>query len=98
MKNLLEILKESYVWERKFSDKLPTLKDVMKKKSLREKSDKIQVRGIGIYDHNSLSKKLKSQASDIAKYAKDEKWNKLAKRDLTAFAQMWDALSKFEEE
>ena len=31
MKKLKELLKESYVWERKFGEKLPTLADVQKK-------------------------------------------------------------------
>ena len=33
MKKLKDILKESYVWERKFGEKLPTLADVQKKKN-----------------------------------------------------------------
>ena len=33
MKKLKDLLKESYVWERKFGEKLPTLADVQKKKS-----------------------------------------------------------------
>ena len=32
MKKLKELLKESYVWERKFGEKLPTLADIKKKK------------------------------------------------------------------
>ena len=32
MKKLKELLKESYVWERKFGEKLPTLADIQKKK------------------------------------------------------------------
>ena len=32
MKKLKELLKESYVWERKFGEKLPTLADVQKNK------------------------------------------------------------------
>ena len=32
MKKLKQLLKESYVWERKFGEKLPTLADVQKKK------------------------------------------------------------------
>ena len=31
MKKLKDLLKESYVWERKFGEKLPTLTDVQKK-------------------------------------------------------------------
>ena len=33
MKKLKDLLKESYVWERKFGEKLPTLDSVQKKKS-----------------------------------------------------------------
>ena len=36
MKKLKELLKESYVWERKFGEKLPTLADVQKAKKLKE--------------------------------------------------------------
>jgi len=32
VKKLKDLLKESYVWERKFGEKLPTLGDVQKKK------------------------------------------------------------------
>ena len=32
MKKLKDILKESYVWERKFGEKLPTLASIQKKK------------------------------------------------------------------
>ena len=33
MKKLKQLLKESYVWERNFGDKLPTLADIQKKKN-----------------------------------------------------------------
>ena len=33
MKKLKDILKESYVWERKFGEKLPTLASIQKKKN-----------------------------------------------------------------
>ena len=33
MKKLKDLLKESYVWERKFGEKLPTLDSVQKKKN-----------------------------------------------------------------
>ena len=33
MKKLTDLLKESYVWERKFGEKLPTLDSVQKKKN-----------------------------------------------------------------
>ena len=36
MKKLTQLLKESYVWERKFGEKLPTLADVQKAKKLNE--------------------------------------------------------------
>ena len=36
MIKLKDLLKESYVWERKFGEKLPTLADVQRKKKLSE--------------------------------------------------------------
>ena len=36
MKKLKDLLKESYVWERKFGEKLPTLADVQKAKKINE--------------------------------------------------------------
>ena len=36
MKKLKELLKESYVWERKFGEKLPTLASIQEKKKLKE--------------------------------------------------------------
>ena len=33
MKKLTDLLKESYVWERKFGEKLPTLASIQKKKN-----------------------------------------------------------------
>ena len=39
MKKLKDLLKESYVWERKFGEKLPTLADVQKKKNEQKLSE-----------------------------------------------------------
>ena len=36
MKKLKQLLKESYVWERKFGEKLPTLASIQEKKKLKE--------------------------------------------------------------
>ena len=40
MKKLKELLKESYVWERKFGEKLPTLASIQEKKKLKEGIEK----------------------------------------------------------
>jgi len=39
MKKLKDLLKESYVWERKFGEKLPTLASIQEKKKLQEGKD-----------------------------------------------------------
>jgi len=36
VKKLKQLLKESYVWERKFGEKLPTLASIQEKKKLKE--------------------------------------------------------------
>ena len=41
MKKLKDLLKESYVWERKFGEKLPTLASVVQKKKLKEEINKL---------------------------------------------------------
>ena len=53
MKKLKDLLKESYVWERKFGEKLPTLASVQKKKNegrLNEKKElnPKQIQAIGV--------------------------------------------------
>ena len=44
MKKLTQLLKESYVWERKFGEKLPTLADVQKAKKLNEVGAAVEYR------------------------------------------------------
>ena len=41
MIKLKDILKESFVWERKFGEKLPTLADVQKKKKEEKLTEKV---------------------------------------------------------
>jgi len=58
VKKLKDLLKESYVWERKFGEKLPTLSDVQKKKINERSSTDKEYR---------KAKKLISQLRDIVK-------------------------------
>ena len=46
------------------------------KKILTEKSEKIQVRGVGIYDLNSLTNKVIKMAKDLEKNAKKGDWHR----------------------
>ena len=65
--------------------------------SVNEASDKIQVQGVGSYDYKSLKKKVQRMSSDLLKSAKREQWKKSSKNGIRAFAEMWDALAKYEE-
>jgi hypothetical protein len=62
-----------------------------------EVSDKIQVPGIGVYDYKSLKKKVQKMSVDLVKNAKKGDWKKSSKNGIRAFAEMWDALQKYEE-
>jgi ferritin-like metal-binding protein YciE len=61
MKKLKDLLKESYVWERKFGEKLPTLADIQEKK-LNEGGEKT---------YKSLMK-LEKEINDLEKTFKRE--------------------------
>ena len=85
MKKLKDLLKESYVWERKFGEKLPTLASIQKKK-LQEVGSAVEYRKITKQIEKSyrkywddvqdlekimIKKGLKSKAKEIHKeYAK----------------------------
>mgnify|MGYP001180405649 FL=1 len=73
-----------------------TNKMIKLKKILTEKSEKIQVRGVGIYDLNSLTNKVIKMAKDLEKNAKKGDWNKSSRNSIRAFAEMWDALSEYD--
>ena len=89
---LKDILKDSGIELGKvYTDKdLPPFK-------VNEASDKIQVQGIGVYDYNSLKKKVQKMSVDLVKNAKKGDWKKSSKNGIRAFAEMWNALSKYEE-
>ena len=61
-----------------------------------EASDKIQVQGIGVYDYDTLKKKLQKMSVDIGKIGKKGEWGKLAKNEIRAFAEMWEVISEYE--
>ena len=62
-----------------------------------EASDKIQVQGLGVYDHKSLSKKVVKMVDDLSKRNRKGNHTGLGKRQLTTFATMWEALADYEE-
>ena len=63
----------------------------------RKKDDKIQVRGIGVYDHKSLSKKVGKMVDDLSKRNRKGNHTGLGKRQLSTLAAMWEALAEYEE-
>ena len=69
------------------------LKDLLSE----DKSDRINVTGIGTYDYKTLKKKVQIMSNDLAKNAKRGIWRKSSRNDLRAFAEMWGALSQYEE-
>ena len=85
MIKLKDLLKESYVWERKFGEKLPTLADIQKKKLNEvgagaeyrkyykniEKTENVQAKQVNNLVQLLMKKGLKKEATAIAsKYVK----------------------------
>ena len=64
---------------------------------INEASDKIQVQGLGVYDHKSLSKKVGKMVEDLLKRNKKGNHTGLGKRQLGTLAAMWEALAEYEE-
>lgn len=54
------------------------------------------MRGVGIYDLNSLTNKVIKMAKDLEKNAKKGDWHKSSRNSIRAFAEMWDALSEYD--
>ena len=61
-----------------------------------DRSDRINVSGIGTYDYKTLKKKVQIMSNDLAKNAKRGIWRKASRNDIRAFAEMWNALSEYE--
>ena len=89
---LTDILKQSGIE----MGKLYTDKDMPPFK-VNEASDKIQVQGVGVYPYDVLKKKVQKMSIDLLKNAKKGEWKKSSKNGIRAFAEMWDALQKYEE-
>ena len=89
---LTDILKESGIEMGKvYTDKdRPPFK-------VNEASDKIQVQGLGVYDHKSLSKKVGKMVDDLSKRNRKGNHTGLGKRQLSTLAAMWEALADYEE-
>ena len=62
-----------------------------------EASDKIQVQGVGVYPYDTLKKKVQKMSIDLLKNAKKGEWKKSSRNGIRAFAEMWDALQKYED-
>ena len=70
------------------------LKDLLVEK---KRDDTIQVRGIGVYDYKSLSKKVGKIVDDLSKRNRKRNHMGIGKRQLGTLAAMWEALSDYEE-
>ena len=92
MKKLTDLLKEAGIE----TGKLYTDKDRPPFK-VNEGSDKIQVQGLGVYDHKSLSKKVGKMVDDLSKRNRKGNHMGLGKRQLGTLSAMWEALSEYEE-
>ena len=92
MKKLTDILKEAGIEPGKvYTDKdRPPFK-------VNEASDKIQVQGLGVYDHKSLSRKVGKMVDDLSKRNRKGNHTGLGKRQLGTLATMWEALAKYED-
>ena len=64
---------------------------------INEASDKIQVQGLGVYDHKSLSRKVGKMVDDLSKRNRKGNHTGLGKRQLGTLAAMWEALADYEE-
>ena len=62
-----------------------------------DQNNQINVPGIGMYDYETLKKKIQIMSNDLAKNAKRGLWRKSSRNDVRAFAEMWGALSQYEE-
>ena len=93
MKKLTDILKEAGIEP----GKVYTDKDRPPFKITEKKSDKIQVQGLGVYDHKSLSKKVGKMVDDLSKRNRIGNHTGLGKRQLGTLAAMWEALADYEE-
>ena len=92
MKKLTDLLKEAGIEMGKvYTDKdRPPFK-------VNEGSDKIQVQGLGVYDHKSLSKKVGKMVDDLSKRNRKGNHTGLGKRQLGTLSAMWEALADYEE-
>ena len=91
---LTDLLKEAGIEMGKvYTDKdRPPFKITEKKKD-----DKIQIQGLGVYDHKSLSKKVGKMVDDLSKRNRKGNHTGLGKRQLGTLAAMWEALAEYEE-
>ena len=64
---------------------------------MNEGSDKIQVQGLGVYDHKSLSRKVGKMVDYLSKRNRKGNHTGLGKRQLSTLATMWEALAEYEE-
>ena len=81
----------------KLKDLYPNQISFIKERYFKEaKSERIQVRGVGVYDRDTLTKKVITMVKDLEKNAKRGDWDKTSRNGIRAFAEMWNALAEYD--
>ena len=89
MKKLTDLLKESYVWERKFGEKLPTLDDVKKQKKINE------AKKIDSKKWKKMKNQIEDQIDDLVDLGEDYAIFQSAKhahKTLKKIKKLWKSL------
>ena len=74
------------------------LRDLLKEELLVEKKYKLGDQWSKDFDYEGmLKKKVQKMSIDLLKNAKHGEWKKSSRNGIRAFAEMWDALAKYEE-
>ena len=91
MKKLKDLLKESYVWERKFGEKLPTLASIQKKKNegkLNEGGEKTYKSLMKLEkEMNNLEKTFKREERGMTRDRADN-----VKKSIKSMKMAWNAI------
>tara|TARA_Y100001963_G_C6548484_1_gene338750 strand:+ start:248 stop:517 length:270 start_codon:yes stop_codon:yes gene_type:complete len=89
VKKLTDLLKESYVWERKFGEKLPTLDDVKRQKEINE------AKKIDSKEWKKIKNQIEDQIDDLVKIGEDYAVFQSAKytaKTLKKIQKLWKSL------
>ena len=62
-----------------------------------EKSDKIQIPGVGVSSYDNLKKNVNKKVQDLLKRSKKGNHTGVGERDIKLLGVMWKALADYEE-